>query len=100
MMTLIASATGRDCGVGMSDSVIAPPGLKRPQFRQDGGQFVQTLWRPVPVVTPQAKQPESQPESSDLPVLHLLTSDPVIIPKDFDWDAGNHATGIDRCRRT
>lgn len=23
-------------------------GLKAPEFRQDGGQFVQTLWRPVP----------------------------------------------------
>jgi len=25
-------------------------GLKSPEFRQDGGQFVQTLWRPTPQV--------------------------------------------------
>jgi predicted HTH transcriptional regulator len=33
-------------------------GLKPPEFRQDGGQFVQTLWRPkqvTPQVTPQVK---------------------------------------------
>lgn len=30
-------------------------GLLQPQFRQDGGQFVQTLWRPAPQATPQDK---------------------------------------------
>lgn len=29
-------------------------GLKAPEFRQDGGQFVQTLWRPIPTSTGQA----------------------------------------------
>ncbi|MDP2137781.1 MAG: ATP-binding protein [Candidatus Didemnitutus sp.] len=29
-------------------------GLKAPEFRQDGGQFVQTLWRPIPTPTGQA----------------------------------------------
>jgi ATP-dependent DNA helicase RecG len=28
-------------------------GLQEPDFRQDGGQFVQTLWRPTPDATPQ-----------------------------------------------
>ena len=35
-------------------------GLKQPQFRQDGGQFVQTLWRPTPEVTP-GSHPGSHP---------------------------------------
>lgn len=29
-------------------------GLKAPGFRQDGGSFVQTLWRPIPAETGQA----------------------------------------------
>ena len=39
-------------------------GLRTPDFRQDGGSFVQTLWRPSPTpqatpqVTPQDKRPE------------------------------------------
>jgi predicted HTH transcriptional regulator len=28
-------------------------GLRSPEFRQEGGQFIQTLWRPAPQVTPQ-----------------------------------------------
>ncbi len=28
-------------------------GLPAPEFRQEGGQFVQRLWRPNPAVTPQ-----------------------------------------------
>ncbi len=28
-------------------------GLPAPEFRQDGGQFIQKLWRPSPAVTPQ-----------------------------------------------
>jgi predicted HTH transcriptional regulator len=27
-------------------------GLRPPEFRQEGGQFIQTLWRPAPGVTP------------------------------------------------
>jgi len=30
-------------------------GLRQPEFRQDGGQFIQTLWRPTPQATPQDK---------------------------------------------
>ena len=30
-------------------------GLPSPQFRQEGGQFIQTLWRPKPVATEQVK---------------------------------------------
>ena len=44
-------------GTGTLDmiSLCKTAGLKPPQFRQDGGQFVQTLWRPTPQVTPQVK---------------------------------------------
>jgi len=35
-------------------------GLKSPDFRQDGGQFVQTLWRPTPQAAPQAKLRDSR----------------------------------------
>ena len=28
-------------------------GLRSPEFRQEGGQFIQTLWRPAPQVTAQ-----------------------------------------------
>lgn len=42
-------------GTGTLDMVAlcVAAGLKTPEFRQDGGQFVQTLWRPIPKVTPQ-----------------------------------------------
>ena len=32
-------------------------GLPTPQFRQEGGQFIQTLWRPKPEETAQATTP-------------------------------------------
>ena len=35
-------------------------GLKAPEFRQDGDQFVQTLWRPTAQVTAQAGAQEAQ----------------------------------------
>jgi len=33
-------------------------GLRAPVFRQDAGQFVQTLWRPEPVATGQVASPD------------------------------------------
>ena len=41
-------------------------GLKQPQFRQDGGQFVQTLWRPAPEVTPQVTTQDKHLETKAL----------------------------------
>jgi predicted HTH transcriptional regulator len=45
-------------------------GLRSPEFRQEGGQFIQTLWRPAPQVTPQVPddktaQVTAQVENSD-----------------------------------
>jgi len=49
-------------------ALCAEAGLPTPEFRQDGGQFVQTLRR----VAEQVTQPESQPESLDARVLGML----------------------------
>ena len=35
-------------------------GLPAPEFRQEGGQFIQTLGRPAPQVTPQVEAQEAQ----------------------------------------
>jgi predicted HTH transcriptional regulator len=43
-------------------------GLKPPQFRQDGGSFIQTLWRPAPLTghgTPQVT-PQVTPQDNSL----------------------------------
>lgn len=44
-----ASALGSFRSTGTSDMIALSRavGLKQPEFRQDGGSFVQTLWRPV-----------------------------------------------------
>jgi len=44
-------------------------GLKTPEFRQDGGNFVQTLWRPTGQATAQAT---AQDKASDSSVLRQL----------------------------
>ncbi len=67
-------------------------GLRTPDFRQDGGQFVQTIWRPKPKAqevqegaqsgvqlgvqlgSRPESQPESRPESLDRKVLSALQS--------------------------
>lgn len=49
-------------------------GLKAPGFRQDGGSFVQTLWRPVPVATGQATPqltPQVAPQVKRLDGIYL-----------------------------
>jgi hypothetical protein len=42
-------------GSGILDMIAGckQAGLLAPEFRQEGGQFVQRLWRPNPAVTPQ-----------------------------------------------
>ena len=57
-------------GTGTLDMIAlcAEAGLPTPEFRQDGGQFVQTLRRFAEQVT----QPESQPESLDACVVGML----------------------------
>jgi ATP-dependent DNA helicase RecG len=42
-------------GSGILDMIFRckQAGLPAPEFRQEGGQFIQTLWRPNPAVTPQ-----------------------------------------------
>jgi len=40
-------------------------GVRAPEFRQDGGQFVQTLWRPKTTVSPQGDQPCQTTQSDD-----------------------------------
>ncbi len=59
-------------------------GLPAPQFRQGGGQFVQTLWRPKPAAKIQGAQvgvtptqsttqsPTQSPTQSEDPILRLL----------------------------
>jgi ATP-dependent DNA helicase RecG len=39
--------------------------LPAPQFRQDGGQFVQTLWRPQTTASPQGDRPSQATQSDD-----------------------------------
>ena len=65
-------------GTGTLDMIAlcAEAGLPTPEFRQDGGQFVQTLRRfaeqvPQPELQPEW-QPESQPESLDARVVSML----------------------------
>jgi len=49
-------------------------GLKEPAFRQDGDQFIQTLWRPVPAPTPPVTRPVAPPVGPPVtpPVAALL----------------------------
>jgi predicted HTH transcriptional regulator len=65
-------------GTGTLDMIAlcAEAGLPAPAFRQDGGQFVQTLWRPSAAVVPQGPRPtqsstQSPTQFSD-PVGRLL----------------------------
>ncbi len=48
-------------------------GLPTPQFRQDGGQFIQTLWRPAPVATTQVTtQVTTQDKAQEIKALEEL----------------------------
>ncbi len=59
-------------------------GLRGVEFREDGGQFVQTLWRPRPIPTPQVtpqvgtqsptQSTTQSPAQSDDPVTKLLVA--------------------------
>ena len=40
-------------------------GLPAPQFRQEGGQFIQTIWRPKRTVTSQVEAQEAQVEAQE-----------------------------------
>jgi predicted HTH transcriptional regulator len=53
---LFLAGYAEQAGTGTLDMISRSrdAGLKTPEFRQDGGSFVQTLWRPTPQVTPQA----------------------------------------------
>ena len=56
-------------------------GLPAPQFRQGGGQFIQTLWRPKPAAPIQAQvSQESQPSRrpSRQPSRQTQSGDPVV----------------------
>jgi predicted HTH transcriptional regulator len=44
-------------------------GLRSPEFRQEGGQFIQTLWRPAPRVTPQVTPQDNSLKLRDLQML-------------------------------
>lgn len=52
-------------GTGTVDMIdrCATAGLRTPEFRQDEGHFVQTLWRPVPASTGQAT-PQATPQAT------------------------------------
>jgi predicted HTH transcriptional regulator len=43
-------------------------GLRTPEFRQDGGQFIQTLWRPREEAAPQVEAQEAQVEAQEAQV--------------------------------
>ncbi len=49
-------------GSGILDMIVLcrKAGLSTPQFRQEGGQFIQTLWRPKPDTVLQVKAQEAQ----------------------------------------
>ena len=40
-------------------------GVRAPEFRQDGGQFVQTLWRPQTTASPQGDRSSQATQSND-----------------------------------
>ncbi|MCY2995754.1 MAG: DUF4062 domain-containing protein [Planctomycetota bacterium] len=40
-------------------------GVRTPEFRQDGGQFVQTIWRPKTTASPQDNQPSRTSQSDE-----------------------------------
>ncbi len=70
-------------GTGTLDMIglCAAADLLAPGFRQSGGQFIQTLWRPKPV-SPEKPRPESGLESgleshTSRKVLKLLTAGPM-----------------------
>jgi ATP-dependent DNA helicase RecG len=54
---LFLAGYAEQAGTGTLDMIARSrdAGLKAPEFRQDGGSFVQTLWRPTPQATPQDK---------------------------------------------
>jgi len=53
-------------------------GLTAPQFRQEGGQFIQTIWRPKRTVTSQVEAQEAQVEAQEAQA-KLPTTDVVLL---------------------
>jgi ATP-dependent DNA helicase RecG len=53
--SLFLSGYVEKAGSGILDmfALSKSEGLRAPQFRQEGGQFVQVLWRPIARVTPE-----------------------------------------------
>jgi predicted HTH transcriptional regulator len=54
-------------------------GLKAPEFRQDGGQFIQTLWRPKPVTGQAGGQGTGQATPQETP--QVAPQDKMVSPK-------------------
>lgn len=69
---LFLAGYAEHAGTGTVDMIAQcrEAGLKTPEFRQDGGSFIQTLWRPLPASTGQAA-PQATPQDNGLEIRYL-----------------------------